>query len=296
MKNIRRGLTFSAILIIGPLLLATQSFAQMGSSHPAPQQQTPPPPQASPDNSTPAATPAAKPAPAPKIDPAEEADYKAFIALKPEDDDKRIELGNAFVQKYPNGHYTEAVYSQLTQADYNKRDFPKMYADSDKALAMNPDDVSVLVVIGFVIPHVYNPNDIDADAKLDKAEKYEKHALETLATMPKPANLTDEQFAKTKTMAESQAHSALGLIYFRKQNFDGAVTELTKGTSTAASPDPTDYYVMGVSLGHLDRFSDAAEAYNKCAATAGTLQARCKQGADDAKKQAATKPAPPAKP
>jgi tetratricopeptide (TPR) repeat protein len=294
MKNIRRGLTFSAILIIGALLPATATplFAQMGgsSAHPAPQQQQPPAAQTPPNNSAPAATPA------PKIDPAEEADYKAFIALKPEDDDKRIELGNALVQKYPNGHYTEAVYSQLTQADYNKRDFAKMYADSDKALAMNPDDVSVLVITGFVIPHVYNPNDADADAKLDKAEKYEKHALETLATMPKPTTLTDEQFAKTKTLAESQAHSALGLVYFRKQNFEGAVIELTKGTATAASPDPTDYYVMGVSLGHLDRFSDAADAYTKCAAVAGTLQARCKQAADDAKKQAATKPAPPPKP
>ena len=279
-------LTFAAALYASPV-----SFAQSMPSYPAPQQQQQPP-QPSPDKSAPAATPA----PAPKIDPAEEADYKAFIALKPEDDDKRIELGNAFVQKYPNGRYTEAVYSQLTQADYNKRDFPKMYADSDKALAMNPDDVSVLVITGFVIPHVYNPNDADADAKLDKAEKYEKHALETLATMPKPTTLTDEQFAKTKTMAESQAHSALGLIYFRKQNFDAAVTELTKGTSTAASPDPTDYYVMGVSLGHLDRFSDAADAYTKCAALPGTLQARCKQAADDAKKQAVTKPAPPAKP
>ncbi len=280
-----------AIVFAVALFASPHSMAQTMPSYPAPQQQQPPQPSA--DKSTQPAAPAAA---APKVDPAEEADYKAFIALKPEDDDKRIELGDAFVQKYPSSRYTEVVYSQLTQAEYNKRDFNKMYADSDKALAMNPDDVSVLVVTGFVIPHVYNPNDVDADAKLEKAEKYEKHALETLATMPKPATLTDDQFVKTKALAESQAHSALGLVYFRKQSFDAAVTELTKGTSAAASPDPTDYYVMGVSLGHLDRYSDAADAYTKCAAISGTLQSRCKQAADDAKKQAATKPAAPAKP
>jgi tetratricopeptide (TPR) repeat protein len=288
-RSIRGKMPFAVVFAV-MLFAAPRTFAQAMPSYPAPQQQQPPA-----DKSNPPGT-AATPASAPKLDPAEEADYKAFIALKPEDDDKRVELGDAFVQKYPTGRYTEAVYSQLTQAEYNKRDFAKMYSDSDKALAMNPDDVSVLVVTGFVIPHVYNPNDVDADAKLDKAEKYEKHALETLASMPKPATLTDDQFAKTKVLAESQAHSALGLIYFRKQNFDGAFTELTKGTSTAANPDPTDYYVMGVSLGHLDRYSDAAEAYTKCAAIPGTLQSRCKQSADDAKKQAATKPAPPAKP
>jgi tetratricopeptide (TPR) repeat protein len=276
-----------AIVCAVALFASPHSFAQAMPSYPAPQQQQQPPPSA--DKSTQPATPAAA---APKVDPAEEADYKAFTALKPEDDDKRIELGDGFVQKYPSSRYTEAVYSQLTQAEYNKRDFNKMYADSDKALAMNPDDVSVLVTIGFVIPHVYNPNDADADAKLEKAEKYEKHALETLATMPKPATLTDDQFAKTKALAESQAHSALGLVYFRKQNFEAAVTELAKGISAAPSPDATDYYVMGVSLGHLDRYSDAADAYTKCAAVAGTLQSRCKQAADDAKKQAAAKPAP----
>jgi tetratricopeptide (TPR) repeat protein len=289
-RSIRGKMPF-ALLFTVAFFASPRTFAQTAPSYPTPQQSPQPPA----DKSNPAGTPAT-PASAPKIDPAEEADYKAFVALKPEDDDKRVELGDAFVQKYPSGRYTEAVYSQLTQAEYNKRDFAKMYSDSDKALAMNPDDVSVLVVTGFVIPHVYNPNDADADAKLDKAEKYEKHALETLASMTKPATLTDDQFAKTKVLAESQAHSALGLVYFRKQNFDAAVTELAKGTSTAASPDPTDYYVMGVSLGHLDRYSDAADAYTKCAANPGTLQPRCKQAADDAKKQAATKPAPPAKP
>jgi tetratricopeptide (TPR) repeat protein len=226
------------------------------------------------------------------VDPQEEADYKAFFDLKPDETDKRIELGENFVLKYPTSKYAEGVYAQLTTAEYDKQNLNKMYADGDKALALNPDDVSVLVLIGWVIPHSYNPNDVDGDARLDKAEKYEKHAIASLATLPKPANMTDEQFAKAKVAAESQAHSGLGLIYFRKQNWEGAVTELAKGTSTANPPDPTDYYVMGVSLGHLNRYADAADAYTKCAAIPGGLQARCKQQAEDAKKQAAAKPAP----
>ena len=32
-----------------------------------------------------------------------------------------------------------------------------MYADADKALALNPDDVTVLVLVGWVIPHYYDP-------------------------------------------------------------------------------------------------------------------------------------------
>lgn len=276
----RRKTLLSAIVFALALFASPRSFAQM-QSYPAPA------PAQQPGDKSAAPAPAA-----PKVDPAEEADYKAFFELKPEDTDQRIALGDAFVQKYPTSKYDESVYTGVALAEYNKQDFGKMYSDADKALALNPDDVQVLVIVGWVIPHTYNPNDVNADAQLNKAEKFEKHALETLPTLQKPATVTDDQFAKAKVAYESQAHSGLGLVYFRKQNWEGAVTELTKATATTTPPDPTDYYVLGVSLGHLDRYSDAADAYTKCAAIPGGLQARCKQQADDAKKQAAAKPAP----
>jgi tetratricopeptide (TPR) repeat protein len=168
-----------------------------------------------------------------------------------------------------------------------------MYADADKTLALNPDDVTVLVLVGWVIPHNYDPNDLAAESRLDKGEKYEKHALEVLAALPKPANLTDEQFAKVKAQGESQAHSGLGLIYFRRQDYEQSIAELKKSTADPANQDATDYYVMGVELTRLKRFSESADAFQKCAAMPGGLQDRCKQMGADAKKQAAAQPAPP---
>jgi tetratricopeptide (TPR) repeat protein len=281
MPSFSLKLVMPAIVFALALFAAPRSFGQVGGSYPAP----PPPPPA--DKSAAPAAPAG-----PKVDPAEEADYKAFFELKPDENDKRIDLGETFVLKYPSSKYTEGVYSQLANAEYAKQNYPKMYADADKALALNPDDPTLLVLIGWVMPHQYDPNDPKSDAQLDKAEKYEKHALEVLPTVPKPATMTDAEFAAAKAGAESQAHSGLGLVYFRRQNWEGAITELTKATATATPPDPTDYYVMGVSLGHLNRFAEAADAYGKCAAVPGGLQGACKQKADDAKKQAAAKPAP----
>ena len=283
MPSFGKKIVMPAIVFALALFAAPRSSAQAGGSYPAP---APPPVQGADKSAAPAA-PAA-----PKVDPAEEADYKAFFELKPDENDKRIDLGETFVLKYPNSKYAEGVYSQLANAEYAKQNFPKMYAAADKALALNPDDPTLLVLIGWVIPHQYDPNDSKSDAQLDKAEKYEKHALEVLPTVPKPATMTDAQFAAAKAGAESQAHSGLGLVYFRRQNWEGAITELTKATATATPPDPTDYYVMGVSLGHLNRFAEAADAYGKCAAVPGGLQGACKQKADDAKKQAAAKPAP----
>jgi tetratricopeptide (TPR) repeat protein len=282
--SIREVTVIAAVLLSSILICAPRSSAQYQQ-----QQQQPSTKPATPSGQAAPANGAQPTAEAPKpVDSAEESAYKAFADTKPEDADKRIQLGEQYAQKYPNGRYLEVVYSQLTNAEYNKQDMPKMYADADKALALNPDDVTVLTLVGWVIPHSYDPNDIEADRKLEKAEQYEKHALTLLTTLPKPPNMTDDQFAKAKAQAQSEAHSGLGLVYFRRQKYSEAVDEFKQSIASSETPDPTDYYVMGVCLTHLSRFSDAIDSFQKCAQIAGGLQDRCKQMVDQTKKQAAT--------
>jgi tetratricopeptide (TPR) repeat protein len=127
--------------------------------------------------------------------PGEEAAYKAFSKLKADNTDKRIQVGQAFVQKYPFGPFPEPVYSQLVFAEYQKQDFAKLDEYANKALALNPDDLKVLVLVGWVIPHAADAG----SAQLDKAEKYEKHVLELLPAVVKPASMTDQELAATKS-------------------------------------------------------------------------------------------------
>jgi tetratricopeptide (TPR) repeat protein len=222
----------------------------------------------------------------PKLDPQEEAAYKAFYDSNPQDADTRIKLGEAFVQKYPMSRYDEAVYAGLTHAYYAKQDWKNFYDSGAKALALNPDDPSVLVIVGWVIPHTLNPNDPNASSDLERAEKYEKHAIEVIGAMTKPANLTDEQFSQTKAMLLSQAHSGLGLVYFRRGESEASAKELEQATQASSTPDPTDLFVLGVDLQSLNHYAEAVDAFNRCSQIPGALQDRCKQSADAAKKQA----------
>jgi tetratricopeptide (TPR) repeat protein len=224
------------------------------------------------------------------VNPQEEADYKAFTALKTEDVNNQIKLGEDFVQKYPESKYDESVYAKLTQAYAVKQDIPKMNAAGEKALAMNPDDVSVLVQLGFVAPHFADPNDMDSERKLQKAEQELKHALELLPAMPKPATVTDDDFAKAKAAAAEEAHGGLGLVYFRQGKYEESLAQF-KLVTAGPDADPTNLYVMGIDLQQLKRFGEAADVYGKCAATSGPLQPRCKQRADQMKQQAASQPA-----
>jgi tetratricopeptide (TPR) repeat protein len=222
----------------------------------------------------------------PPVDPAEEAAYKAFYDTSPQDPDTRIRLGEAFVQKYPASLYNESVFSALTQAYSAKQDWKNFYADADKALALNPDDATVLVIVGWIIPHDIDPASADAATDLDKAEHYEKHAMEIIPTLAKPAKIPDDDFAKSKTAMLSEAHSGLGLVYFRRQDSEDSVKELQQATQLAASPDPTDLFVLGLGLQSLNRYADAADAFKRCAQVPGGLQDRCKQSADAARKLA----------
>ncbi|HEV2615599.1 MAG TPA: hypothetical protein VGU63_03200 [Candidatus Acidoferrales bacterium] len=235
-----------------------------------------------------------KPAP-PPVDPKEEAAYKAFFEIKPAapaDYDAQIKAGEEFVKNYPQSRYLVVVYSRLTNAYFERQHLDKMYAAADKTLQLNPNDLSVLTLVGWVIPRG-SPNAPDYSAKLAKAEQYEKHALELLATLTKPAELTDDQFAQTKASAVSQAHSGLGLVYFREGKNDESATELAQATEGNPKPDPTDYFVLGVVDEKLNKFGDAAKAFDSCAQIASQLQAQCKQGATESKSKAGNQLQPP---
>jgi tetratricopeptide (TPR) repeat protein len=222
----------------------------------------------------------------PKVDPKESKAYKAFYDSNAQDADQRIQLGEQFVKQYPSGQYTEAVYAGLVQAYYMKQDWDNFYASAEKALTIKPDDVDVLVTVGWVIPHVYQPDEPDASKQLDRAQDYETRAIQALGTLPKPADLTDEQFAAMKAEKLAEAHSGLGLVYFRRQEFDKAAKELAQATQGTAHPDPTDFFALGAALQNTRQFSQAADAFDHCAQIPGSLQDQCKQHADAAKKLA----------
>ena len=210
--------------------------------------------------------------------------YKAF--LKEQSPTKKIQLGNDFLQKYPKSPFSERVASGLMEIYRAQQDWKDTYRVADRALALQPDDVDVLTTVGWTIPHVYNPSDADADQQLNKAEAYSKHAIDVLAKMPKPPEMTDAQFAASKAKRTFQAHSALGLVYFRRDDYDNSAKELALATNGNPTPDPTDLFVLGADLQNMSRFGDAADAYGACSQIASSLQNQCKQNADASKRQA----------
>jgi len=213
------------------------------------------------------------------VDPSEQNAYKKFYIVSPQDPDQKIKLGTEFFKKYPTSPFTEGVDVGLTNAYLAKQDWQNFYAYANKSLALNPDEVDVLTTVGWVIPHQYDPNSAGAAQQLQTAETDEKHALDLLSKMTKPKSMSEQEFAAMRTQKTEQAHSALGLIYFRRGDYANSASELQQSTQAAASPDQTDLFVLGVDMQNLNRPSDAKAAFTRCGKIPGALQTRCQQSA-----------------
>lgn len=206
------------------------------------------------------------------------------------DPNKKTQLAEEFLQKYPQSRYRPMMYQMLVSEYFKTQQVPKMLDAGEKEIEMNPNDAPVLAVMAQTLARTYNAKAPDAAKQLDKAELYSKRAIEITPTLPKPENLTEDAFNNAKNDTLVMAHGGLGLVYIRRGKFSEAIPELEQSVKadTHPDPDPVNYYLLGVADKQTSHFDAAAAAFSKCAAMQSSLQATCKSGAEDAKKQGST--------
>ena len=279
-------LTTGALVVM--LAAAAGTVAQNPPPAPAPGSNQNPPPATSTDKTKPANNSLTLDDPnAAPVNAEEDAAFKA-LSDPAIDQAKRIELGEAFLQKYPNSRYRSPVYGTLIMAYVQSGQVQKMEEVADKELILNPNDVQVLAVVGQTLPRAMNSKTPDQEKVLAKAEQYDRKAIELTPTLPKPASVSDEAFSTVKNQTLGMAHGGLGLVYIRRGKFSEAIPELNQSVTIDPTPDPVNYYLLGMANVKTSHFDDSVAAYNKCAAIAGAMQETCKKGAEEAKKLSAT--------
>lgn len=276
---------------VWPALLALlfTSVAWVGQGYGQQQNPPKPPAQPAPPGQAAPAQPGTLP---PPVNKEEEDAYKTLFEMKG-NAERKIQLGEDFLKKFPQSQYVESVYSQLTAAYVATGQTDKTFAAGEKALELKQDDVDVLALLAWVMPRRIGASALDADQKLEKSEKYGKQAIALLTPLQKPATMSDEDFTKAKNEKLSMCHSGLGIVYFHRQRYADSAAELEQAAKLAVAPDPTDFYVLGLAYMNTKRYSDAVGAFGHCGEAPGPLQDRCKQDQASAKKLAATQLAPP---
>ena len=224
----------------------------------------------------------------PPVNAEEDAAIQPFRAAPITDIAKKDQLGEEFLQKYPQSRYRPEVYSLLLRGYSSLGQIDKMETVGDKEIELNPNDAQTLAIMGSTLPRVMNASTVEPQKRLEKAEQYSKKALEVLPTLIKPAELSDADFLKAKDQTAALAYSGLGLVAVRRSKFAEAIPNFEQAVKLDPFPDPVNFYLLGIANEKTSHFEDAANAFTKCAAVPGGLQATCKSGADEAKKMATT--------
>jgi tetratricopeptide (TPR) repeat protein len=273
------------------LLLVAAGRAQ---SYPSQTPSTPQAPSQTPPAQAPGGLPPAGQIPGtpatPAVDPAEAAAFTAFMAAHGPDPTAQIKLGEDFVKMYPSSTHLTTVYSTLALDYLTANDNDKLIAAAQKAIDADPDNVAALSLLVWAMSRTVDADSPGAAAEFVKLQNYGHHAIELVATMPKPAGLDDAAFTAAKNDNLSMCHSGLGLIDLKLGRAQDAVDELKQSVALSASPDPVDLFVLGHAYEAVGQFDDAVDAFSRCAAE-GPMQDRCKAGIDDAKQQKLTAPA-----
>jgi len=282
----KRSCVVAAFLAVG---LAAGTMANAQSSQPS-QQEKPTQGQPSQQPSDPQKSGSSLAVPGAPANAEELGAVKAFQEMPNSDLQKKIEAGEEFLKKYPESQYRPIVYSALTLDYIQTGNTEKAFEIGDKEVALKPDDVQTLAVLGQTIPRAMSASTPEPDKRLAKAENYSKRAIEVTPTLAKPDGMADQSFAAAKNSTLAMAHSGLGLVYVRRGKFNEAIPELEQSVKIDPNPtpDPVNLYLLGLANQKASRYDDAAVAFNKCAALNSKLQATCRTGADESKKQAST--------
>src|SRR5260370_8302108 len=114
----------------------------------------------------------------------------------------------------------------------------KMQEVGEKEIALTPNDVSTLSLMGQTPPRSWKPSAPDAMQVLAKAEQYSKQAIEIAPTLPRPEGMTEEAFASANNQALALAHSGLRLVFLRRGKNAEAIPELEHAVKMDPNPAP----------------------------------------------------------
>ena len=167
-------------------------------------------------------------------------EYDVFQSMASEKDpNKRVQLAEAFVQKYPSSDFKDQAY-QVEMGSYQQLGQSDKAMDAaHKAVEANPDNIAALNYLSFAFPFVFEAKASDKDSKLAQTETDAKRGLEALQKLKKPDNVPEDQFNQQVKVLRANFNGALGFVALQRKGYAAAITSL----KAAQEDNPNDPYI-----------------------------------------------------
>jgi tetratricopeptide (TPR) repeat protein len=191
----------------------------------------------------------------------EAAGLNAIVAEQ--DAKKRMSDIERYIPAFPDSRFQEQIMQMAVYTLGQLNDSARLASFGEKALAANPNNVSMLVLLASAF--VESPNASDTP----RAETYARKALELSKEHPS----SDE---RKQRLSNGLAHSALGFALLKQEKTLAAITELKAG-STDLKDDPAAYstvlYRLGFAYAKANKVPEAKAVLTEAVAIEGPYQA-----------------------
>lgn len=163
------------------------------------------------------------------------AEYDAYLDVL---DGPVLEKGAAFERSFPASALRLPVCELLTRAWREKGDAPRAIEAASAGLAIAPDYIPLLVDLADLAANA-NPS------QLDRAGTAATRALMLLENAKAPRRIAAETWIAAVAALRARAHSALGLIRFKRDDLAGALKEFQSALAQPSSESPAIHYRLG---------------------------------------------------
>jgi tetratricopeptide (TPR) repeat protein len=159
-------------------------------------------------------------------------EYNSFQACQAEKDpDAKMNCLDGYMTKYPNStliKYIGPAYVGVCNGLAQAKDYAKAIACTDRVLGLG-DKMDVTVQLQAIQLRIqafsasFKGTESDATAQLTKERDAAALAVQALPKLPKPANVTDDQFDQQKKSIAAFFNSAVAAADFQLKDYPGAI-------------------------------------------------------------------------
>lgn len=162
------------------------------------------------------------------------AEYDAYLDVL---DGPVLKNGAAFERDYPQSDLRLPVCELIAREWRARGDREQAIAAAERGLAIAPDYIPLLVEVADLLAN--------GSERLDRAMQAAQHALELLDRVKAPVKVAPEDWTAAIARLRAQAHSAIGMARFKRDDVDGAIKAFQLALAAGATGDPILHYRLG---------------------------------------------------
>lgn len=167
---------------------------------------------------------------------------------------KIISAALEFERHWPHSELIAHVFEIEAEAYRTNGEWKQSIAASEHALAIAPDNLAVLANLAYTIAD--NPATAE---QLARSEGCARKELELSMTIHLPSDISLKEWQETRGHLDAMSHASLGLIAYKRGDPKTAIGELESAIALDHSPDPGQYYRLGVLYRVTGNFAKAKE-------------------------------------